>query len=543
MNELIVRERKTAPGLRFQENLMRANVRVPNVIRAALTPESDQNRTAKTELYTVTLAQQAMAQPAAEIEVGGTLRASTEAPSLFLESVLPYPQNERFLQRIGVNREAITHIENIGDGAEGVCYRVVYQEKDRTKTVVIKKFTLTSSLQQEYEALKKLQAIPQVVKLLVDYVAGDNFLVLEYLDGKSIGEMLDSFDFRNPKKDGEAQRLVRINISIQVLQILQFAYQHDVEETDIKLDNLKLCGGAEVRAFDFGVLLSKTDKYRRAEQKNDFVLSLVVMIAKILDIQLPDKFVIDESNPRSLSDQLTTNESVLIESGLSKDLVELLLRYVRVTSRIYNPGTLKEGIDSDPLSLINALLSAIGSDDKQTAYIQKGNERRRKAIITSPASEDTSIDERRIRMQTITQQMVALSQFVQKSPELDNLLKVHPSQIQLNSLNAQKVAIVSLYIKSIFRTITGVSPTANAKINEQILAAADYDNDSDRDATEYAEAIANIHGFDEVSQDLTEKTDIQKVAIALRRTYMVSSELCHETSIGRAGRWQKHNFE
>jgi serine/threonine-protein kinase len=74
---------------------------------------------------------------------------------------------------------------------------------------------------------------------------GRNFIAMEYLEGRSLRERLDS--------DGSVPLEESVRIMGEVLDALQYAHQHGVIHRDVKPDNIHLLSDGRVKLTDFGI--------------------------------------------------------------------------------------------------------------------------------------------------------------------------------------------------------------------------------------------------------------------------------------------------
>lgn len=78
---------------------------------------------------------------------------------------------------------------------------------------------------------------------------GSYYIAMEYLEGQSLKEII-------PENGLEPARA--IEISIQILQALQFAHEHNVIHRDIKPHNIVINGRGQVKVTDFGIARAGT---------------------------------------------------------------------------------------------------------------------------------------------------------------------------------------------------------------------------------------------------------------------------------------------
>jgi eukaryotic-like serine/threonine-protein kinase len=142
-------------------------------------------------------------------------------------------------------------VEEIGAGALSTVYKVVQEPLGRTVAVKSLRSTIATSspfaapLEREARVLGEL-GHPNVISLL-DFVKTDKemYLVLEYVDGKSLGELLA----RKKKLRMEAVPA----IGAEVARGLEHVHSRGIVHRDIKPSNILLSKEGEVKLVDFGI--------------------------------------------------------------------------------------------------------------------------------------------------------------------------------------------------------------------------------------------------------------------------------------------------
>jgi eukaryotic-like serine/threonine-protein kinase len=142
-------------------------------------------------------------------------------------------------------------IEEIGSGALSTVYKAIQEPLGRTVAVKSLKSTIATSspfaapLEHEARILGEL-AHPNIA-LLLDFVKTDKelYLVLEYVDGKSLAELLA----RKKKLRPEAVAA----IGAEVTRGLEHIHERGVVHRDITPLNILLSKEGEVKLVDFGI--------------------------------------------------------------------------------------------------------------------------------------------------------------------------------------------------------------------------------------------------------------------------------------------------
>ena len=148
--------------------------------------------------------------------------------------------------------------ERIADGSMGVVYKALDRrlaEVDGVDPWVAIK-VLTPQLARNAQALRALQQEaakgrcllhPNIVRFLdLDRDEDLYFIVMEWLDGKSLGSILD--DSGSKKIDKETA----LDVVKQVAKALDYAHRLGVVHADVKPGNILVSPDGEIKLFDFG---------------------------------------------------------------------------------------------------------------------------------------------------------------------------------------------------------------------------------------------------------------------------------------------------
>jgi len=165
---------------------------------------------------------------------------------------------------MGKLTENYTIISQLGKGGMGAVY--LAQDKRLDRKVAIKVLTLNENLsleqkseiiarfQKEAKAIAKLSH-PNVVAIHdIGEDNGEYYMVMEFLEGKSIGSILD--------KDKKLPIQECIDISIQICKALDYIHSNSIVHRDIKPDNIIITKNNIAKITDFGIAQNDSDQMR-----------------------------------------------------------------------------------------------------------------------------------------------------------------------------------------------------------------------------------------------------------------------------------------
>jgi len=144
-------------------------------------------------------------------------------------------------------------VEKLGEGGMGAVYKAIHERLERI--VAIKVLTPdrlrdpkgVSRFQREMKAVGKLQH-PNIVNAHdAGEADGTHFLVMEYVDGVDLGELVTRV---GPLSIPDACELIR-----QAALGLEQVHEHDLVHRDIKPSNLMLTRTGQVKILDLGLAL------------------------------------------------------------------------------------------------------------------------------------------------------------------------------------------------------------------------------------------------------------------------------------------------
>jgi serine/threonine protein kinase len=161
---------------------------------------------------------------------------------------MPSNTSTRILQRIG-NYDLL---EKIADGGMGTVYKG--RDRDTGETVAVKLLakhmvsnnTYLQRFEKEYAAARALQH-PNVVRAIEQGISdGQPYLVMEYVDGESVGQLLD--------RVGSLSETEAIRIITEAAHGLHRAHSQGLVHRDIKPDNIMLTRDGQVKLADLGLV-------------------------------------------------------------------------------------------------------------------------------------------------------------------------------------------------------------------------------------------------------------------------------------------------
>ena len=142
-------------------------------------------------------------------------------------------------------------IEKIGEGGMGIIYKAKCHLLDRFVTVKILKEELNSDnnfLQRFNREAISIGSLSHI-NIVNVYDAGKekdlNFIVMEYIDGKTLKQII--------KDRGPFNYIEVRDIALQIAQALQCAHKNNIIHRDIKPDNILLTEDNIVKVTDFGI--------------------------------------------------------------------------------------------------------------------------------------------------------------------------------------------------------------------------------------------------------------------------------------------------
>ena len=195
-------------------------------------------------------------------------------------------------------------LEKLGEGGMGVVYKA---QDTKLKRTIALKFLAPQALGSEEERTRFVAEAqsaaalnhPHIATIYeIDEVGGETFIAMEYVDGKSLKEKIES---------GHLKLNEALDIVIQIAEGLREAHERGIVHRDIKPGNIMVTSKGQAKIMDFGLAklsgrttLTKTDTtmgtvaYMSPEQARGVVVdhrtdiwSLGVVLYELLTGQLP----------------------------------------------------------------------------------------------------------------------------------------------------------------------------------------------------------------------------------------------------------------
>jgi eukaryotic-like serine/threonine-protein kinase len=266
-------------------------------------------------------------------------------------------------------------LEKLGEGGMGVVYRAHDTKLDRTVALKFLPPHLTATDEDKQRFIREAKAAaalnhPHICTIhSVEEYAGTQFIVMEYVDGSTLREKLQT---KNTKLE------TIINYAIQIAEALQQAHKKDVVHRDIKPENIMVTEDNRIKVMDFGLAKLKgvenltksrstvgTLGYMSPEQieggevdhRSD-IFSFGVVLYEMLTGQKPFRgeheaamvYSIVNEDPKPVQTYLPDAPPELIHilyRALEKDLAD---RYQSIDDMLIDLKRLKKGSGERPVS-------------------------------------------------------------------------------------------------------------------------------------------------------------------------------------------------
>ena len=154
-------------------------------------------------------------------------------------------------------------VEELGKGGMGVVYKAVHTTLEQQVAIKALSSELASnpSSRERFVKEAKIQAKfshPNVVNIF-NYIddGKDVFIVMEYVNGQTLDQKL--------KNEGTISEDEAINISIPVLEALEFMHSNGVVHRDIKPSNIMISNTGLVKVTDFGIAKIVDEKTKQTK--------------------------------------------------------------------------------------------------------------------------------------------------------------------------------------------------------------------------------------------------------------------------------------
>ncbi|MDS0525115.1 Stk1 family PASTA domain-containing Ser/Thr kinase [Clostridium sp. SHJSY1] len=142
-------------------------------------------------------------------------------------------------------------LEKLGEGGMGVVYKARCNILNRFVTIKVLKKDVNNSkdfitrFKREANSVASLSH-PNIVNIHdVGYEDDIHFLVMEYIDGKSLSEIINENNTLSPGK--------AVDIALQLAKALEIAHRNNIIHRDIKPDNILITKDNIVKLMDFGI--------------------------------------------------------------------------------------------------------------------------------------------------------------------------------------------------------------------------------------------------------------------------------------------------
>jgi serine/threonine protein kinase len=138
----------------------------------------------------------------------------------------------------------------LGKGGMGVVYRARDVRLDRPVALKVLRADLTANPDRRRRFLQEAKAAsavthPAIAQIYdVDEVEGTTFIAMEFVEGKTVGQLID-------KK--ELDLIGSVEIALQVSEGLSKAHEANIVHRDIKSDNIMVTRDGHAKLLDFGL--------------------------------------------------------------------------------------------------------------------------------------------------------------------------------------------------------------------------------------------------------------------------------------------------
>jgi serine/threonine protein kinase len=153
-------------------------------------------------------------------------------------------------EMVGSNLKHYRIEEFIGQGGMGVVYRARDTRLNRPVAIKLLSPALVASSERRNRFVQEARAAaalshPAIAQVYdIDEVDGRLFIVMEYIDGRSVGRLIT---------DRELDLLSAVEIALQVTEGLAKAHEAGILHRDIKSDNIMVTRDGHAKLLDFGL--------------------------------------------------------------------------------------------------------------------------------------------------------------------------------------------------------------------------------------------------------------------------------------------------
>ncbi len=207
---------------------------------------------------------------------------------------------------------------------------------------------------------------PNIVQILtVDRAENIFFMVMEYVDGKNLAQLLKEKTLTY--KEG-------VDIIIQILSGLQYAHEKNVIHRDLKPGNILLTSDRKAKITDFGTAfiqegqdnagMGGTLYYMAKEQVlgHSTPASDLYSVGVILYEMVTGKLPFSEGAPMEILNKILNNEPPAphqLNPGISRELEAVILKAMQKeqSKRYQSADEMKRDLEKIPPSLLSGLIS------------------------------------------------------------------------------------------------------------------------------------------------------------------------------------------
>ncbi len=150
-------------------------------------------------------------------------------------------------------------LDKIGEGGMGVVYRAHDTKLDRTVALKFLPPHLTATAEDKQRFIREAKATaalnhPNICTIHnVDEFDGNQFIVMEYVDGVTLREKMRSSPLAKGGLQGGRSADQSISLSIQIAEALQQAHKKAIVHRDIKPENIMVTEDERIKVMDFGL--------------------------------------------------------------------------------------------------------------------------------------------------------------------------------------------------------------------------------------------------------------------------------------------------
>jgi len=154
-------------------------------------------------------------------------------------------------------------IRKLGEGGMAATYLARQESMERMVAIKIMRKNLAkdASFIQRFEREAQLAGSLNHVNIVGVHEVGEgggfHYLAMEYVEGRSAGEMV--------KDSGGMDEELALHITMQVARALDAAHQEGIVHRDIKPDNILVTDSSVAKVCDFGLARSTTDETRMTQ--------------------------------------------------------------------------------------------------------------------------------------------------------------------------------------------------------------------------------------------------------------------------------------